>query len=104
MSLSTLQCDAESTACFNRIQAQRSADCHRPAAQMPGLQNGLLRVLVVDDMRDTTDLLARVVELWGHQVHKAYGGAAALAAAARQTPDVVLLDIVMPDMNGFELA
>jgi len=61
-------------------------------------------VLVVDDERDTADVMALLVGKWGHDVRKAYDGATALAAAARQRPDVVLLDIAMPRMDGFELA
>src|SRR5581483_3247556 len=53
----------------------------------------LLRVLVVDDDRDTADSLSMLVKIWGHDARPAYGGAAALAAAAAYQPDVLLLDI-----------
>jgi len=64
----------------------------------------LLRVLVVDDDRDTADSLSRLVTIWGHDVRVAYGGAAALAMAAAERPDVLLLDVAMPAMDGRHLA
>jgi len=64
----------------------------------------MLRVLVVDDEHDTTDSLVRLVSRWGHAARLAYDGAAGLKVAAAQHPDVVLLDIAMPRMNGFEVA
>lgn len=63
-----------------------------------------LRVLVVDDNRDAADSLAMLLELTGHEVTTANNGEVALAEAERLTPDVVLLDIGMPGMNGYEVA
>jgi CheY-like chemotaxis protein len=67
-------------------------------------QKRLLRVLVADDERDTADNLARLVHLWGHDVRQAYDGAAALELASAYHPDVLLLDIEMPKMNGRQVA
>jgi CheY-like chemotaxis protein len=61
-------------------------------------------VLVVDDNRDAADTLSILVKIWGHDVRVAYDGAAAFALAAAERPDVLLLDIVMPKMDGFHLA
>ncbi len=66
--------------------------------------DSMLCVLVVDDNRDAADSLAMMLELTGHQVHTAHDGEAALADAERFAPDVVLLDIGMPGMNGYEVA
>jgi two-component system CheB/CheR fusion protein len=63
-----------------------------------------LRVLVVDDNRDAADTSAVLLGLWGHDVRVAYSGAAALEAVAAFQPDVFLLDIGMPGMNGNDLA
>ena len=63
-----------------------------------------LRVLVADDQRDATDGLARLVRCWGYEVRWAYDAATALEVAAAQLPDVVLLDIGMPRLNGCGLA
>jgi CheY-like chemotaxis protein len=63
-----------------------------------------LRVLVVDDNRDSADSLALWLELAGHEVRTAYGGQEALDAAEAFLPAVVLLDIGMPGMNGYDVA
>jgi signal transduction histidine kinase/ActR/RegA family two-component response regulator len=63
-----------------------------------------LRLLVVDDNRDAADSLAVLLELLGAEVHLAYAGADALLAVEAHRPDVVLLDIGMPEMDGYEVA
>jgi CheY-like chemotaxis protein len=75
-----------------------------PVPVRPAVETGLLHVLVVDDERDTADVMALLIGNWGHEVQRAYDGAAALCLAARQAPDVVLLDIAMPRMNGYRVA
>jgi CheY-like chemotaxis protein len=66
--------------------------------------NVRLRILVVDDNRDTADTLGWLVESCGHEVQVAYDGAKVLAAADTFRPHVVLLDIGLPNLNGYELA
>lgn len=63
-----------------------------------------LRVLVVDDNVDACTMLAAFVRLKGYGVQMAFTGPAALAAATNWRPDVVLLDIGLPELDGFELA
>jgi len=63
-----------------------------------------LRVLVVEDNRDSAESLAEMLGLWGHQVHIAFDGVAALELAERHRPDLVLSDIGLPGMDGYELA
>jgi CheY-like chemotaxis protein len=62
------------------------------------------RVLVVDDTRDSAFILSKLLEILGHRVLTATSAAAALESARRQRPDVVISDIAMPDMDGYELA
>ena len=62
------------------------------------------RVLVVDDTRDVADSFALLLEILGAQVRVAYSGAQALAACAEFEPELVFLDIGMPQMDGFETA
>jgi CheY-like chemotaxis protein len=63
-----------------------------------------LRVLVVDDNADGADMLELGLQTLGHSARVAYNGPSALAAAKEFRPDVALLDIGLPLMDGFELA
>lgn len=63
-----------------------------------------LRILVVDDNRDAAKSLALLLELDGHQVQTAYDGPSALDAAWTMRPDVALLDIGLPGMDGYSVA
>lgn len=65
---------------------------------------GPLRILVVDDNRDSADILAQLLRSDGHRVKIAYRGAEALATVADWRPAVALLDIGLPEMDGFEVA
>ena len=62
------------------------------------------RVLVVDDNADAADTLALLIQAAGHDVAIAYDGPSALAEAARNRPDFVLLDIGLPGIDGYEVA
>jgi CheY-like chemotaxis protein len=62
------------------------------------------RFLVADDNRDAADSLALLLQLAGGEVHTAYDGQEAVEAAARLRPDVILLDIGMPRLNGYDAA
>jgi PAS domain S-box-containing protein len=62
------------------------------------------RVLVVDDNRDATESMALLLGLWGHQTRTAHDGATALEIAAQFQPEIVLLDIGLPGMDGYEVA
>ena len=62
------------------------------------------RILVVDDIVDTSESFAELLDLWGHQVRTAHSGPTALALARLFCPEVVILDIGMPGMDGFEVA
>ena len=75
-----------------------------PAAPFHAGFGGTLRVLVVDDNRDAADSCASMLELSGHQVEKAYNGTQALQIGKEFRPQVVLLDIGLPDLNGYEVA
>jgi PAS domain S-box-containing protein len=62
------------------------------------------RVLVVDDNRDSAESMALLLRLVGHEVRVAFDGPDALEAAARFRPDLVLLDIGLPGMTGYDVA
>lgn len=59
-----------------------------------------LRVLIVDDHRDGADALGLLVEELGNQVHVTYGGTTALEVATTFRPDLMLVDLSMPEMDG----
>jgi CheY-like chemotaxis protein len=62
------------------------------------------RVLVVEDNLDTVHSMAMLIKMMGHECEFAINGFAALDAARKFRPDVVLLDIGLPDFKGYEIA
>lgn len=63
-----------------------------------------LRVLIVDDCEDTTASLAWLIRAWGFDADEANSGPEALRLAAASAPDVALLDLMMPRMDGWAVA
>jgi CheY-like chemotaxis protein len=70
----------------------------------PGGPRASHKVLVVDDNQDSADSLGLLLSMRGHEVRTAFDGPAAMEAARTFRPDVVLLDIGLPGMNGYEVA
>jgi two-component system CheB/CheR fusion protein len=70
----------------------------KPLAETPK------RILIADDNADTAEMLAMLLQMDGHQVIAATNGQEAIAMAINHRPDVVLLDIGMPGMDGYEVA
>jgi CheY-like chemotaxis protein len=62
------------------------------------------RVLVVDDNADAAESIGVLLQLWGHEVRLAHGGEEAHQAASQFQPQVVLLDIGLPVLDGYEVA
>ena len=62
------------------------------------------RILIVDDNHDAADMLAVMLELAGYETRKAHDGATAIATAKAWTPNVVILDIGLPDLTGYDVA
>jgi PAS domain S-box-containing protein len=63
-----------------------------------------LRVLVVEDNQDTAESLAAMIEVWGHEVRVAFDGPTALDLSEHWTPDVIISDLGLPGVDGYELA
>ena len=63
-----------------------------------------LRILVVDDHHDCAVTLSLLCRLWGHETQFCFDGPSALQSLATFQPDVFLLDIAMPRIDGYELA
>jgi CheY-like chemotaxis protein/anti-sigma regulatory factor (Ser/Thr protein kinase) len=72
-----------------------SAEVETPAAR---------RILVVDDNRDAADSLGMLLRMMGHEVETAHDGLEAVGAAAVFKPDIILLDVGLPRLNGYEAA
>jgi twitching motility two-component system response regulator PilH len=62
----------------------------------------MARILVVDDSPAETAVFEKMLQANGHEVIKAENGADGVAVARQEKPDVVLMDIVMPGLNGFQ--
>jgi CheY-like chemotaxis protein len=70
--------------------------------QRPASAEGSLRILVADDNRDAAETLGILLEVMGHEVKTVHDGQAAVDAVASFDPELVLLDIGMPGLNGYE--
>jgi len=71
---------------------------------MNGVSHVALRVLVVDSWTDAADSLALLLRLSGNEVEVAYDGPSALTAAFANPPDVVVLDLALRGLDGYEVA
>jgi signal transduction histidine kinase len=85
----------------NAVQPERTT---KPPVSQRGDSLPQRRVLVVDDNKDSAASMGMLLKFLGTDVQVAYDGATALATIERYRPDVVLLDIGMPGMDGFEVA
>lgn len=74
-----------------------------PMMQNPTTDHKAADILVVDDTPENLELLAEMLKRNGYKVRPVTGGVAALQAAKSAPPDLILLDINMPDMNGYEV-
>jgi CheY-like chemotaxis protein len=81
-------------------------DHQAPAAELRADARGptVRRVLVVDDNRDAAEMTEMLLQLQGHVVMTAFDGRSALDVAVTFGPEVVLLDLTLPDLDGYELA
>jgi len=75
-----------------------------PAAATTAAAGICRRILVADDNPDALESLTEVLRLYGHEVYSAANGRAALESAERHLPDIALLDIGMPLLDGYEVA
>jgi CheY-like chemotaxis protein len=85
------------------LDTMTSTDAGTPGGPA-AMSMSVRRVLVVEDNRDAAEMLRDLLELEGHRVELAYDGRAALAKARSFQPDVVVCDIGLPEMNGFDVA
>ena len=81
------------------IQREPAASRETPPAERSMMT---YRILVVDDNRDSAESLAQLLKLTGHETYTALDGLQAVEVAAKIRPEVVLLDIGMPKLNGYD--
>jgi CheY-like chemotaxis protein len=87
-----------------QLPRARAPAAEAAVAQQPGAPTTGRKVLVVDDNVDTAQTLAELLEIIGHHPVTAHDAASALAKFDEFQPDVVLLDIGLPDKDGYEVA
>jgi CheY-like chemotaxis protein/two-component sensor histidine kinase len=90
--------------CLPRLPADAGADPAQGEARTSGAAGKALRVLVVDDNADAASMLGMVLESLGHHVMIEHGSRAALQRARLERPQVCILDIGLPEIDGNELA
>jgi CheY-like chemotaxis protein/two-component sensor histidine kinase len=85
-----------------RLPASQPAQAH--THDVPPAPSRRMRVLLVDDNTDSREMYALLLQADGHEVHEAEDAAAALAVFEMGVPDVAVIDIGLPGMDGYELA
>jgi PAS domain S-box-containing protein len=82
-----------------QVAAEPADRAAAPASRRPSWN-----ILIADDSQDGADSLAYLLRVAGHEVHTAYDGRSAIRLAGTLKPDVVLLDIGMPEVSGYDVA
>jgi CheY-like chemotaxis protein len=91
---------------YNKNQTQRLLKSRYEQTSTPGasLPAKPLRVLVIDNHFDGNRILSKLVNMWGHNCRAAFNGTSGLEVAEEFRPEVLILDILMPQMDGIELS
>jgi len=84
-------------------QCQQITSAKEPQSVEEPSMDTSLRILIVDDNRDSVTTLSMLLRRLGHQTFTAFDGEEAIAAARKFKPEVVLLDIGLPKLNGYEV-
>jgi hypothetical protein len=87
-----------------RLPCVVEAGCDTPKPEGAGTALDVRPILVVDDNRDNAQTMSALLGALGFEVRIAYGGEEALSHVRQRVPEVVLMDIGMPEMDGFEVA
>ena len=92
------------SAFFVRLPIAKAVHPHQATGDASNVRNSSAgrRILVVDDNRDAAESMAMMLRLLGDEVFTAHDGLEAFEAADRHRPDVILMDVGMPRLNGFE--
>jgi CheY-like chemotaxis protein/two-component sensor histidine kinase len=84
------------------VESDPAAGASQKRSEVPGAATH--RILVVDDNRDSAETMAMLLQIGGHTVHVAFDGPSALPAVREFQPEVVLLDLGLPGLTGYEVA
>jgi PAS domain S-box-containing protein len=83
--------------------AAAAAAAAKTAAHAEGRRGAKRKILVVDDNVDAAVTITALLKAWGHEAHAVYTGPSALESAHRFRPEIILLDIGLPGMSGYEV-
>lgn len=86
------------------VEADRGSGYTRPVSERASGAASPKRVLIVEDSVDSAETLGELIARWGHEVRLAHDGTSALLMARQFRPQVILLDIGLPDLDGYEVA
>jgi CheY-like chemotaxis protein len=88
-----------------RLPARAAPSAPPPRAARPAANGGgRRRVVIVEDNADAREMLRVALELSGHEVHEAHDGPSGLALILHERPDVALVDVGLPEFDGYEVA
>jgi CheY-like chemotaxis protein len=85
-------------------QSMRAARVQRSTADISAATLGQRRILIVDDNKDAAEMLRHILAVHGHEVVVATDGGTAVDVAREHRPDIVLMDLGMPGVSGYEAA
>ena len=86
------------------VRLPATAASNPTAGRLPAGDGGKRRVLVIEDNEDAREMLSRLVNVLGHEVHEAVDGPSGVESALRLLPDLTLIDIGLPGLDGYEVA
>jgi PAS domain S-box-containing protein len=86
------------------LSTERAANKQQPARPRGGAVGPRRKILIVDDNVDTAAITAKLLTIWGHDVQVVFEGNAAIEAVRSFRPDLLLLDIGLPGMSGYDVA
>jgi PAS domain S-box-containing protein len=88
----------------SEVRASQPGSASQPSSSESGKSSAPRRILVIDDNSDAAEALAELLRAFGHDVQIALSGPDGLRSAAVLRPEVVFVDIAMPEMDGYEVA
>jgi len=87
-----------------RLPVGSGVSRHRSPSIVPEPPSLQRRIVVIEDSEDVREALSELLDLWGHEVHSAPNGNDGLALIVSQSPDVAIIDLGLPDIDGCEVA